>query len=101
MRAAALGTALGVAGLAPVEAQVDPAFSGGFYDNGSALGNIGLQIPNIGGITSWTLPGSDQPIKFSGYTTQCPFSASSCFYNYAWTSVAGPAAGATGASYGG
>jgi hypothetical protein len=97
-----IAAALGVAALSSADAQVRPGSSSVLFFNESKIDQSKfVTIPNIGGVTGWTLPGSDVPIKFSGYLTQCPFSASSCFYNYAGTSPSGPAGWAFGSSYGG
>jgi hypothetical protein len=49
-----------------------------------------VKICNVGGITGWTLPGSDTCVKLSGYIT-AQFTGGNLSTQYSWGSVAGAA----------
>src|SRR5277367_3811958 len=45
-----------------------------------------VKVCNVGGITGWTLPGSDTCVKFSGYIT-AQFTGGNLSTQYNWASV--------------
>src|SRR6202042_3384953 len=52
-----------------------------------------VRVCNVGGITGWTLPGSDTCVKFSGYMT-AHFIAGNFWSQYNSSSLVSPALGA-------
>ena len=53
-----------------------------------------VQICNVGGITGWTLPGSDTCVKFSGYLT-AQFEGGNLTSQYNWGTIGNAAVAAT------